>query len=244
MFPVAKDANEVLVILKDIPKDSIIFIDIDDTIITPVSKAFRKAPYKELIDDIKNNKNQYQNYEEIVSNWRLQRKIMLMDSNWPNVLIELKNRYKTYGLTKMDTGKFGNIESMEKWRYRELNSLGIKFSDEEDGWQSAEVLPNYSQAVFYKGIFSTGPNSKSQAISYYLKYLKADAFVMIDDRKENLEDIKQFCQKKSIKFVGILFSGMEKFNDTPNEAVFFIQKKYLIEHAKWLEDEEAEKLNL
>lgn len=235
IFPVAKTSKEVLNILEKIPQNSIIFVDVDDTIFTPVSKTFRRAPHNRLIDDIKDNKNKYKNYEEIVSNWRLQRKIMLTDSYWPLALAELKKKYRVYALTKMDIGKFGNIESMEKWRYSELESLGIEFSYND-------LIPQepINNASFYKGIFITGLNSKSQTILHYLQYLKADTLVMIDDKKEHLKDIKQFCKKIGVKFVGIIFNGLENFEDIPNADIFSIQKKHLIEHAKWLEDEEAE----
>jgi hypothetical protein len=237
LFPIAKTSNELFHYLAGTPKDSIIFVDIDDTIITPVSKTFRKAPYNKLIDDIKKDQSKYKNYEEIVSNWRLQRKAMLIDSDWLNTLLELKKQYRVYGLTKMDTGKFGNINSMEEWRYNELQSLGITFFDDN-------TIPQgfINNAAFYKGLFITGSNSKSQTLLHYLKYLNTDTFVMIDDRAEHLEDIKQFCDKSSIKFIGILFDGLEKFKDIPKHDVALLQKSYLIEHAKWLEDEEAEKI--
>src|SRR5579872_3560010 len=118
-FIEAKTATEVMDCLSNIPQNAIIFMDIDDTIITPVSKTFRKPPYNHLIDEIKKNKDEYQNYEEIVSNWRLQRKAMVIDKDWPQLLSNLKEKFMVYGLTKMDTGKFGNIESMEKWRHQE-----------------------------------------------------------------------------------------------------------------------------
>lgn len=237
LLSVAKTSNEILNHVKNIPKKSIIFVDIDDTIITPVSKTFRRPPYNKLIDDIKRDKNKYKNYEEIVSNWRLQRKAMLIDSDWPSTLLELKKQYRVYGLTKMDSGKFGNIESMEEWRYDELKSLGIEFS--YGGTIPQESINN---ASFYKGLFITGSNSKSQTILQYLQHLNADVFVMIDDREEHLEDIKQFCEKNSIKFIGILFKRLENFKDAPDYDISLLQKRYLIEHAKWLEDEEAEKI--
>jgi hypothetical protein len=86
----AKTANEVLDYTSNLPKNTIIFVDIDDTIITPVSKTFRKPPFNKIIDEIKQDKNKFKNYEEIISNWRLQRKAMLIDQNWISTLSELK----------------------------------------------------------------------------------------------------------------------------------------------------------
>lgn len=233
-FIKVKTAGEILSHIEDLQKDTVIFIDIDDTVITPASKTFRKPPYNKLIDDIKKHKDQYKNYAEILSNWRLQRKVMLVDKNWPDELAKMKNRFKVYGLTKMDSGSLGNIPSMERWRYNELRSLHIEFSE-------SNIADSYEAgASFYKGIFMTGHNSKSATISYYLPYLKEmKMLVMIDDRQEHLEDIEKFCTEHSIKFLGILFDGMANLDGEAGSAVAEFQKRYLIEHAEWLEDEEA-----
>ena len=233
-FIEAKTAREFMNCLSDIPQNAIIFIDIDDTIITPVSKTFRKPPYNKLIDEIKKNKDKYPNHVEIVSNWRLQRKVMLVDENWPLLLAQLKEKFSVYGLTKISIGEFGNIESMEKWRYQELKSLGIEFPNRLN-------IPEgtINGASFYKGLLMTGVNSKSQTILHYSQYLKTNTMVLLDDREEYLEDVSQFCENHAIQFVGILFKGLEQFHDTPDPSIALFQKEYLIKYAEWLEDEEA-----
>jgi hypothetical protein len=137
----------------------------------------------------------------------------------------------------MDTGRFGNIKSVEDWRYKELKSLGITFS-------SNTKIPNstVNDAVFYNGLFLTGKNSKSQTILNYIQYLDAETIVLIDDREEHLEDLRKFCENKSIQFIGILFSGLENFKDRPNDNVVQFQKQHLIKNAQWLEDAEAERM--
>ncbi|WP_232279065.1 hypothetical protein [Rickettsia akari] len=65
-------------IIKNAPDVASIFIDVDDTIIARKSKTFKRPPYSKMIDSIKENKSNYDNDEEIVSNWRLQRKAILI----------------------------------------------------------------------------------------------------------------------------------------------------------------------
>jgi len=227
----AKGALEVFKKTENLPSDTIIFFDVDDTLIRPQSRSFTKSP--NMIDEIKANKDRYQNFIEILSNWRLQRKITLMDYDWPIIVAKLKTKFRIYGLTKMDTGSFGNIKSIEDWRYRELKSLGIEFSDDIK-------LPNITSdtsPVFYKGIFITGSVSKSQTLEKYKTDLKTSTIVMVDDRVDHLEDIQIFCKKESINFVGILYRG---HNDAKfDEKLAQFQKEYLIKHAIWLEDREA-----
>ena len=240
-FSVVKSTLDIGFYLQQLPKDSIILVDVDDTIITPRSKTFRTAPYNKLIDNIKKNKDNYPAYQEIVSNWRLQRKVMLLDENWPAMLKQLREKFSVYAITKMDTGRFGNIPSMEQWRYEELRDLGIEFSKNNE-IPSTILDDGQNNPMFYNGIFITGERSKSQTLDIYRSFLKSSIIVLIDDRLEHLEDIKAFCDKHSIKFIGLLFKGLENFKDRPDPAISDFQAKYLIENAQWLEDDKAYKV--
>jgi hypothetical protein len=231
----AATAHEVLAQLKDIDTKTITFIDVDDTLITPRSTTFRAAPYNKLIDEIKTNKHLYANYEKIVSNWRLQRQVMLLDEAWPEVLGELKDKFVVFALTKMDIGMFGNISSMEEWRYNELSSLGLFFTDEYD---LPPTSPN--RTAYHKGIFFAGDNSKSQTIADYLPYLGGvNHIALIDDRIEHLLDVENFCQEQQLDFTGILFKGLDKLTDMPNPEIAKFQRQYLLEKTQWLEDDEV-----
>ncbi|HJD67316.1 MAG TPA: DUF2608 domain-containing protein [Rickettsia endosymbiont of Bembidion lapponicum] len=239
-FPVASSASEILELIKNIPTNALIFLDIDDTIITPESVTFRKPPYNQMLDRIKANKNNYDNFEEIVSNWRLQRKVILIDEEWGQVLNTLKKDYPVYALTQMNTGEFGNIPSMQEWRYEELKSLGIEFSDNE---KLAIFSPaKKDEAVFYKGIFITGNHSKSGTLAKFSKELQASFIVFVDDRKNHIEDMQNYCEKNNIGFLGILFDGLKNLSDEPDPKLAEFQEQYLIENAEWLEDVEAYKL--
>ncbi len=232
----ARSATEVFTIVENFPQETIIFLDVDDTLITPKSTSFRTI--HNIIEEIKKDKDQYKNFEEILGNWRLQRKIMLLDKNWPSILAKLKEKYRVYGLTKMDSGKFGNIKSMEDWRYMELKSLALEFTNDIE----SEKPSNIKGPVFYKGIFFTGISSKSGTLEIYKSQLKTNRIILVDDRLDHLEDINSFCKKEHIEFTGILYKGLETILGEINPDLAKIQKEYLIKNATWLEDEEAIKL--
>lgn len=233
-FLEASSTSEIDLLLKNIKPDTVIFIDIDDTIITPLSTTFRAPPYNNLIDDIKKNKDLYPNYEQILSTWRLERRIILLDQEWPAFINKTKQDFCVYGLTKMDTGKIGKIESLQDWRYKELYSYGIEFS------KLLLPTPKRETSLYYNGIFFTGSNSKSKTVELYLQDIgDIKTLVLIDDRLEHLEDLRQFCTKNNIEFIGILFKGLESLEGIPNKQVYEIQKEYLVRDAKWLEDDEA-----
>ncbi|KJV92309.1 DUF2608 domain-containing protein [Rickettsia bellii] len=239
-FTTASSASEILELIKNITAEALIFLDVDDTIITPKSVTFRKPPYNQMLDRIKANKGNYDNFEEIVSNWRLQRKVILIDEEWGQVLNTLKKHYFVYALTQMSTGKFGNIPSMQEWRYEELKSLGIEFSDNKKLaiFNSAKK----DDAVFYKGIFITGNHSKSGTLAKFSKELQASFIVFVDDRKNHIEDMQNYCEKNNIGFLGILFDGLKNLLGEPEPKLARFQEQYLIENAEWLEDVEAYKL--
>lgn len=216
----------------------LVLLDVDDTIITPESLTFRTKPYNKIIDEIKANRDKYPNYEEIVSNWRIQRKAMLIDQNWPMVLNELKNTYKVFGLTKVNTGRFGNIESMEKWRYEELKSLGIYFSHHDGQAANQDNEPS-----FFKGIMMTGAASKRDTLDKYISSIASiDTIVFVDDREKKLQEIDDYCQEKGVKFRGIHYKGLENLQEKQDKEVYLLQKNTLINEAKWLSDQEAIKL--
>lgn len=239
-FETADSAEKVYdLIINKTPANTLIsiYFDVDDTLITPKSKTFRKAPYNQMIDRIKDNKSNYDNYEEIVSNWRLQRKVILIDEEWVEVISKLKAKFPIYGLTQMNTGQFGNISSVEEWRYKELKELGIEFSDNEE-----LAIYNSGQkddAIFYKGIFITGNHSKSGTLSKFSNELNASFIVFVDDREKHVEDVGNYCKKNNIGFLGILFDGLKNLTGKPDPKLAEFQESHLIENAKWLEDEEA-----
>ncbi|GAA5252776.1 DUF2608 domain-containing protein [Candidatus Rickettsia kedanie] len=240
-FKTADSATKIYdLIIKNAPDVASIFIDVDDTIIAPKSKTFKKPPYNKMIDRIKENKSNYDNYEEIVSNWRLQRKAILIDEEWIEGINKLKAKFPVYALTQMNMGAFGNIPSMQDWLYKELKELGIEFSNNEK--LAIYNSGRKNDAIFYKGIFITGNHSKSGTLSKFSEELNASFIVFIDDRAKHVEDVRDYCKKHNIGFLGILFDGLKNLIGAPDPKLAKFQESYLIENTKWFEDEEAYKL--
>lgn len=231
---VAYTAHDVARIVRHYPAGkTVVCCDVDDTIITPKSSTFRAAPYNQIIDRLKDNKERYPNYMDILSNWRTQRVSMLLDEAWPEVLCDLKNDYTVYALTKMDTGPFGSIDSMEQWRYDELKSLGVTFTDSGD-------LEREEDASCFHGIFMTGRHQKNETLQrFQKKFAHVHTLVMVDDRVGHLRDVGRFCADYGFEPVLIHYKGLERLVDRPNPKIAAFQEKYLLEHAQWLEDDEA-----
>lgn len=211
--------------------------DIDDTIIVPKSLTFQAHKYRDMISDIKQNKHLHPNYELIISTFRKNREVMLVDDSWPTVLSALRAKITSYGLTKIDSGRFGIIDSVEKWRYEELKAHGIEFDPQLQNVTNTQNMPS-----LYNGIFFTGTYSKGKTLEYFAKHFTTcDLLIAVDDKEENLWEISEFCTTRGINCSTILFNAIELLAQSTqiNEQAFQIQRNMLVENLRWIEYNEA-----
>lgn len=240
----ASTLAEIQNAFSSLPEGAVIFLDVDDTIITPQSKVFRaSSPFRNIIDQIKKQRDHILHVEKILSHWRLQRKSILVSEQWPVFINTLKKRYEVYALTKLETGRVGAIPSMEKWRYEELKEKGVTFTPTCPGLAEGILVEDGSHpypATFYRGIFITGSFNKSDVIAAFVKNRRPPLIVLVDDRLEYLQDAIEECNRQSLHFLGILFKGAEYLPGEPDPKVAEFQKQYLLDHSQWLEDEQAQ----
>lgn len=198
---IVKNIKETREYLSTCNKSSTLFLfDIDNTIITTGSA------FIQIIDKIKDLKTKFNDEElkewyELLSDWRLQREVFLTDSEWPILLNELRH-HNCYALTKTDVGKIGRIESMEEWRYNELKLMQIEFNNIFPISHEASTLPiplNIDNSTFFKGIFFVGDASKGSIVEKLIKTHQYDHVFFIDDKIEQLEDVRNTCDKLNIQ---------------------------------------------
>lgn len=218
-------------------------VDVDDTLITPQAMMFRpSSPFNSLIDDLK--KEAPFNLAEIVSTWRLNRKIMLVEQEWPAILEMLKNKGVTVlALTSMHTGTFGKISSMEHWRANELKSLGITFSP--FAVNTIEILIDSEQqpATLHQGILFTGSHSKPDVLkSFIAKYETPFKILFFDDRLLQIELLQELCVDMHIPYQGYHYLAVTKLPYNSATDYGAIQTKALLDNCQWLEDKDAKEM--
>lgn len=244
-FVEALTVRDVKSHLSDLEKRAVIFLDVDDTLITPTSKVFRAhSPHRTLIDELKKERDQIPYFERILSRWRLQRQVQLVSEDWLWFIKDFKTQFPIYALTKMESGPLGDILSMEEWRYAELSSKGMEFTLTYGAKEKEILLSSPSmtyEGTFYKGIFSTGSFNKSEIVRLYLQKENPSQVVLVDDRLEQLQDVSEECSRRSIPFIGVHFKGHELIPGIPDPSLAEFQKNYLLNNHEWLEDEEAER---
>jgi hypothetical protein len=243
-----RSIQEISSLIKKASPSSLLLLDVDDTLITPVSSSFR--PQKDgslnLIDQLKNRKEKIKDFHLILGHWRLQRKVMLVESIWPQTLrFLLEKDVPVIGLTKMDTGSFGPIQSMEEWRLKELSQLELFFTRAINGISSMRL--NISQekySAFKEGILFTGPFSKGETLSDFLKHtnFQPKEIFFIDDRRDYIKDVQQTVEGLGYDFKGIHYRATENLPGQTNPNIVKIQQHYLLNHQKWLEDDQVQTL--
>jgi hypothetical protein len=155
---------------------SLLLLDIDDTLIKP------EVYMGDIIDLLKEK-----GYKDLVSQWRLNRKVTLTDPSWPKVLLQLKKQdnIKVMALTHMDKGIYGSIPSLEKWRYNELKAMSLLFQEAQE-----EPIEFYGGS-YYGGIYFTGNSNKKSILEKILSQTSYDALILVDDKISQLEAMKE-----------------------------------------------------
>lgn len=223
--------------------DSLILIDVDNTIITPKAAIFRTgSPYRNLLDDIKAGKYPNIDSKQIVSKWRKDRKVLLVDADWPTLIKQVCSQsIPIFAFTQMNTGPYGIIESIERWRYEELKSMNIVFAESFVGHTQITLIHPASEAidaaVFYKGIFFTGDYSKKVVFPKILKLYSPKEVIFIDDLSEHIMGVQEVCRELNIPYTGIIFRGVDRIKGNFNKDIALAQKDSLLRFGKWLEDE-------
>lgn len=236
--------EEIVSALDNLQEGDLLLVDVDDTLITPVSQVFhdRGRPLH-FIDELKAEKDSLENLPEILGTWRLSRAIQLVNTSWPAILQTLRDRgVIVLGLTQMETGPCGPISSLEEWRSKELKNLGFPFTERIDGTASFPLKETAAgKAVFYNGLMMTGPFSKGEVLEIFLTYtkLKPQFIVFFDDKRFHVEDVEKVAIKYQSTYLGVHFREVEKLLSSPDPRVVNLQKETLLKEKKWLEDEKA-----
>ena len=198
-----------------------------------------QSKYCTFLDTLKKEKPH--NLSDILSSWRINRKTMLVEKKWPEILTNLiKNGVTVLALTQVNTGKFGKIASMEKWRADELTQLNLVFSPfAVDGIET--IIAHGEPATLYKGILSTGSHTKVAVLEAFItKYSCPSKIVFIDDRLQQVEYLFEFCKSKNIPYQGIHYLGASQLPYDPDLDLGETQTQMIL-NQEWAEDEQINK---
>ena len=239
----AQSINELSEFWNSVPENTLVLLDVDDTLIRPQSVMFDyHSGHQQFIDDLKKRHHEIDNFAEILGQWLIKRQVMLVEDAWPQLIKNLKSKPLTrvYGFTQINTGVMPYIKSMEEWRADELQSMDIIFS--HDDQPSVKLCENnQGYACFHRGVLITGPFSKCQLLDAFLQQSsdKPSHIIFVDDRLDHIEAIKDYAAAKDIGYTGIHYQGAQILQRACDPQVMAYQQRMLMEQTIWLEDEEA-----
>jgi hypothetical protein len=132
------------------------------------------------------------------------------------------------------------------WRVRTLENFGYDF---KSFWGE---LPNRCfeefdceyRPAYSSGVICCGDIPKGKCLAAFMKYagVNPKKIIFIDDKRENLEDVRDMSQSMGMKFVGIeYFEANKIISKIPfSEKRIAYQLRTLKEKKIWISDAEAE----
>lgn len=229
-------------VLDSMDSDTIVFISIDDVLVTPLSAMFHyTSPYKWFINDLASISKQKPYYKKIIASWYQQRKLRLVDARWLEYILQMQRKgVKIYGLCT----NVIDLTNLEEFRYFELSGLGVDFQklgrgDKKDINLYQIKSVGDRRSVFYKSILFTGPFDKGQMIIDLFTKTKqkpSKLFVFMLDNND-IKQIEKHTRRYRMQFYGIEYLGIKNIESNIDINVIKLQQSNLIKSLKWIEDE-------
>lgn len=244
-YQTIQSMNQVLPILEQCDATSLVIFDVDEVLIRPgdrihLPKFFMNSPGKELKTNFE--KKAGDRIEYIWSKVMLEAHRELTEACLIPIIDVLRQKgVKIIALTKLRSGPYGIIPSLEHYRFEQLIKLGIDFRSSFNFNYIFTELPflydNYP--VFYNGIICTNDCSKGETLGAFLdrSNFQPQTIIFFDDLIENVKSVEQEIQKRAIEFYG--FHYCFPFPDELDTKIAQFQLNYLHEHEQWLSEQEA-----
>lgn len=227
-----------------IDKDTIIFIELDNTLIMPKSKmfSFDSNPYRMFLSNLVSLGEKSPAYTKAVANWYGQRKVRLVEEGWIDFISRARAKgAKIYGICSMPL----RLVNIEEKRLKELKDLGIIFDSKINNSEELVIkkeFPWFSR--FHKGIIYNGPYSKHETILELFKTanLSPEKLITFANIKYQIKLVDKALRRFNMYFKSILYLGSREVTGHPDDQIVKFQQRELIEKGKWYEDDEASKL--
>lgn len=244
------------------PEDLYIF-DIDDVISRFKGVLGHNRDLKEKMETIEEELDRLDLSLYQLSIFFKKTDMELIDPTIIDFIKGLRSRgIRIIALTHFPSGKFGIIQSVEEWRFKMLESLGIVFTQTFNGiptgshvfkgkwtqrisyfgilFKKSGIFPSPIGPVFHRGILIANKVNKGETLGAFLETtgLKPSRVVFYDDQEKNLKSIEDFCKERNIPFKGYLFKGAEKSRLPWDRELVLAQLKHLKKFNEWKNDDE------
>jgi len=233
--------QEIAEPMKKWDKSTLIFFDIDDTLIHG-PYLFPQNFFERLLFRVR----LLWRYPWLAKPARWEEYYSLMWAQAKRNLIEPEIAYEIQtlqnhgcmilGLTSMETGKYGIIDNMPEWRVNMLTELGIIFSNifEHVEFTACKAYRSHYPEL-YKGILCCNQQPKAKVLAAFLNYfqLNPKKIVFFDDQIDEIKEVSVFCKKQKIPFEGYQYLGAEELNNNWSMQKALSQLDMLVQYGRW-----------
>jgi hypothetical protein len=249
-FPQIDSYQQVLHLLKQCNANTLVLFDVDDTLISaydvmardfdwPLSFWVRALFWHPSLITTPG-------WEHFCGIMFQQSKRFIIEPELPQIINDLKDRgCMVIGLTSMESGVLGVIPNMPEWRFEMLKDFGIQMSRSFPD-ASFRTLPQYrnNYPMLYKGILCCNQQNKGDVLGAFLDYFKLSPqnIVFFDDYPRYVRSVAEQCAKRKITLYGFEYTRKKKLSGVWGTGRALLQLDYVMDHARWLSDEEADGL--
>lgn len=230
-----------------IDKDTLVLVNIDDTIITPKSDMFRSnSLHRGFIEQIAKRAKEQPYLNDALYTYFATRKVTLVEKDWPEFIEQMKAKTPwVFGFASMNSAVYKALKYPEDWKYKELSKLGVRFTGKVGEKEVFNIKTlDRMQAIFYKGIIFTGPLTKSETLEAFLSLLNTSPskIVIFETRPSDIEQLERKFASMRFDLYIVKYLGVDLIEGKPDLELIKFQQQYLINQNKWLEDEQARQM--
>ncbi|MDR1890711.1 MAG: DUF2608 domain-containing protein [Puniceicoccales bacterium] len=250
MIIVADVIDDIEERLIGISGDTLVVFDCDEVLTTLSEQVWQAKNHDFFVEWCNKNVSNFSKemLVEIATSILVSSKNLLVNQRMPQLVESLHRRnIKSVVLTALSMQPIVSVTDPMAWRISTLESFGYDFRmfwpslpDKHFRELGGEYPPAYSS-----GIICCGNIPKSQSLLAFLAYanITPSKIIFIDDKMENLEDVKEQCNLKNIKFLGIRY--MEAHKIVPPIPFCASKVEYQLSILKekniWVSDVDVEK---
>ncbi|MBO4405808.1 MAG: DUF2608 domain-containing protein [Alphaproteobacteria bacterium] len=203
------DLETIKSVCDEADSQTLVIFDMDNVLTEPTERAFQADLYPKIGKIVDQYREQVKKMsppdQEKLKGAQWEIPVCLVDESMPLLIRSLQDRgIKVLMLTANPHGRIANIDSIENLCDARLLALGIDFGK---SWHSVNVKRRFDTdlTIFYKGeVFTL--ESKEIALKRFLEHIPEQKFqkiIFVDDKRKNLEKVKNLAEKLEMDFFGI-----------------------------------------
>ena len=255
--------TEVKIELDKANNQTLVVFDMDDTLLSPLEDIFHLFYVnidffnnvdvdfiKQLRKEASERKKDSEYFTKIASQVFFKTKFIPVEESTIKIVKSLQNRsVKLIALTASNTGKFYEIDNMQKWRVSNLNQIGLNFSNsfnvQDIEFNEFPKIHGFPPA-YYKGILCSASSPKGKVLKAFLDKIswKPSKVIFFDDMYHCCKSVATEMKSMGIPVKCYWYRAEFNKKNKINQQVMKYQFDHINKYDEFLTEEEVlERIN-